>query len=97
MFIKVINPLFMDELKTEINKIKHIAVERTRKIAGLKFLEIIMQNSIQRTGEIKKCALAVQNSVCSVILRAGVARLFLFISFSVPIDKFRFLFIMYLY
>ena len=45
---KVIDPLFMDELKAEFNEIKQIAVERTRKtklnafqkkIAGLKFLD----------------------------------------------------------
>ena len=45
---KVIDPLFMDELKEELNEIKQIAVERTRKaklnafqkkIAGLKFLD----------------------------------------------------------
>ena len=45
---KVIDPLFMDELKEEFNEIKQIAVERTKKaklnafqkkIAGLKFLD----------------------------------------------------------
>ncbi len=45
---KVIDPLFMDELKEELNEIKQIAVERTKKaklnafqkkIAGLKFLD----------------------------------------------------------
>lgn len=45
---KVIDPLFMDELRNELNEIKAIAVERTRKakltafqarIAGLKFLD----------------------------------------------------------
>lgn len=45
---KVIDPLFMDELKTEFNEIRQIAVERTRKIklnafqkkiAELKFLD----------------------------------------------------------
>lgn len=45
---KVIDPLFMDELREELNEIKHIAIERTRKmklnafqtkIAQLKFLD----------------------------------------------------------
>lgn len=45
---KVIDPLFLDELKNELNEIKKIAVERTKKaqlntfqkkIAGLKFLD----------------------------------------------------------
>ncbi|MCM1500207.1 MAG: methylase [Clostridium sp.] len=45
---KVIDPLFLDELKKELNEIKKIAVERTKKtklntfqkkIAGLKFLD----------------------------------------------------------
>lgn len=45
---KVIDPLFMDELRNELNEIKAIAVERTRKakltafqarIAGLRFLD----------------------------------------------------------
>lgn len=45
---KVIDPLFMDELREELNEIKQITVERTRKaklnafqekIAGLKFLD----------------------------------------------------------
>jgi len=45
---KVIDPLFMDELKAEFNEIKQISVERTKKtklkafqkkIAGLKFLD----------------------------------------------------------
>ena len=45
---KVIDPLFMEELKEELNEIKQIAVERTKKaklkafqkkIAGLKFLD----------------------------------------------------------
>lgn len=45
---KVIDPLFLDDLKTELNEIKEITVERTRKsklsafqdkLAGLKFLD----------------------------------------------------------
>ena len=56
---KVIDPLFMDELKEELNEIKQIAVERTKKaklkafqkkIAGLKFLDITVPRLIQRIG-----------------------------------------------
>ena len=65
---KVIDPLFLDDLKAELSEIQNIFVETTRKrrlkdfqhkLAGLKFLEIILPSLIQRTGIIKKCAFAV--------------------------------------
>ena len=65
---KVIDPLFLDDLKKELGEICEIAVEQTRKrkleyfqnqLASLTFLEIILPSLIQRTGIIKKCAFAV--------------------------------------
>jgi len=65
---KVIDPLFLDDLKAELDKIKEIAVEKTRisglkayqsKLAGLTFLEIIIPSLIQSRGIIEKYALAV--------------------------------------
>lgn len=65
---KVIDPLFLDGLHTELEQIRQDPVDRTRwakltlfqeKLAGLKFLEIIMQTMIQGIGKIKKCAFAV--------------------------------------
>lgn len=65
---KVIDPLFLDELKSELEEISAIPVEKTRKaklnafqakLASLKFLEIIMQSMIQCQGKIKKYAFAV--------------------------------------
>ena len=65
---KVIDPLFLDDLKAELAEIQEITVETTRKrrlkdfqhkLAGLKFLEIIIPSLIQGMGKIKKCALAV--------------------------------------
>lgn len=55
---KVINPLFLDELKAELSEILTVSVDRTRKnrlkafqdkLAGLVFLEIKTQNLIQST------------------------------------------------
>lgn len=55
---KVIDPLFLDDLKAELTEIQAIAVETTRKrqltafqdkLAGLTFLEIKTQNLIQST------------------------------------------------
>ena len=54
---KVIDPLFLDDLKAEFNEIKEIKVERTKKaklktfqdkLASLKFLEIKTRYLIQR-------------------------------------------------
>ena len=65
---KVIDPLFLDGLKAELEEISKIPVERTRKqkleafqrkLAGLTFLEIIIPSLIQSRGIIKKCAFAV--------------------------------------
>ena len=65
---KVIDPLFLDDLKAELKEIQEIAIERTRKLklkafqaklAGLTFLEIILLSLIQSQGIIKKCAFAV--------------------------------------
>ena len=65
---KVIDPLFLDDLKAEFEEIKSVTVIKTReaklrafqnKLARLKFLEIIMQTMIQGIGKIKKCAFAV--------------------------------------
>ena len=65
---KVIDPLFLDDLRAELDGIKAIAVDRTRKarleayqkkLAGLTFLEIILAYLIQCRGIIKKCAFAV--------------------------------------
>ena len=55
---KVIDPLFLDDLKAELAKIKAISVDRTRdaklrsfqvRLANLIFLEIKTQNLIQST------------------------------------------------
>ena len=65
---KVIDPLFLDDLKTELKGILEITVDRDRKrklrsyqkkLAELTFLEIIMQTMIQGAGKIKKYAFAV--------------------------------------
>lgn len=65
---KVIDPLFLDDLRAELDQIKAIPVDKTRekqlkayqtKLAGLTFLEMIMQSLIQRTGIIKKYPVAV--------------------------------------
>ena len=65
---KVIDPLFLDGLRKELDEIREISVVRTRtaklkafqeKLAELTFLEMIMQSLIQRTGIIKRYALAV--------------------------------------
>lgn len=65
---KVIDPLFLDDLKKELDEICAIAVERTktaklrayqRRLASLTFLEIIIPSLIQSRGIIKKCAFAV--------------------------------------
>ena len=65
---KVIDPLFLDDLRAELDEIKEskqINVRRDklfefqRKLAGLKFLEIILLSLIQSQGIIKKCAFAV--------------------------------------
>ncbi len=65
---KVIDPLFLDELKAEFAEIEAIPIEKTRaarltafqnKLASLTFLDIIMQILIQSRGKIKKCAFAV--------------------------------------
>lgn len=65
---KVIDPLFLDDLKAELEEIKQIKIKKTRetsaqkyigKLADITFLEIIMQSLIQRPGIIKKYALAV--------------------------------------
>ncbi len=66
---KVIDPLFLDELKKEFREIidgnKQLKVKNAKleafeqKLAGLVFLDIIMQILIQSRGKIKKCAFAV--------------------------------------
>jgi hypothetical protein len=65
---KVIDPLFLDALKAELAEIRELAVDKTRKarltafqtkLAGLKFLEIIIPSLIQSAEIIKKCAFAV--------------------------------------
>lgn len=65
---KVIDPLFLDDLKAELEEIKNVPVDKIRKakleafqckLASLKFLEIILAYLIQRAGIIKKCAFAV--------------------------------------
>lgn len=65
---KVIDPLFLDELKEELEKIKGIQTIKTKetrlkdfqkKLSELKFLEIIIPSLIQSRGIIKKCAFAV--------------------------------------
>lgn len=65
---KVIDPLFLDELRDELQEIKEIKSAKTRekkideyrnKLASLTFLEMIMQSLIQRTGIIKKYPVAV--------------------------------------
>lgn len=65
---KVIAPLFLDELKAELEQIKEMKVKKTKKaalllyqekLAGLTFLEIIMLIWSQGIGKIKKCAFAV--------------------------------------
>lgn len=65
---KVIDPLFLDELREELEEIKAIKVAKTRetkinafreKLGSLTFFEIIIPSLIQGMGKIKKCALAV--------------------------------------
>ncbi len=65
---KVIDPLFLDRLRKEFDEIRATEVLRTRtaklkafqdKLAGLTFLDIILQSLIQRTEIIKRCAIAV--------------------------------------
>lgn len=65
---KVIDPLFLDDLKKELDAIKEYKQPKTRnakllefqdKLASLNFLEIILAYLIQRAGIIKKCAFAV--------------------------------------
>lgn len=65
---KVIDPLFLDDLKAEFAEICEVKVDKTRqnklekfrsKLASLTFLEIILAYLIQRAGIIKKCAFAV--------------------------------------
>ena len=60
---KVIDPLFLDDLKAELAEIQAVPVERTRtarlrafqaKLADLTFLEIILPSLIQEAGKIKK-------------------------------------------
>lgn len=65
---KVIDPLFLNDLKRELQEIKEIKEEKRRtaklrdyqtKLASLTFLEIIIRSLIQRTGIIKRYALTV--------------------------------------
>ena len=65
---KVIDPLFLGSLHSELDEIKDITVDTTRKrrleafqkkLASLTFLEIILPSLIQCQGIIKKCAFAV--------------------------------------
>ena len=65
---KVIDPLFFDDFQAEFAQIDAEPVVKTKnaklvafqkKLAGLTFLEIILQNWIQGIGKIKKYALAV--------------------------------------
>lgn len=65
---KVIDPLFLDDLKSELEDIKRIKVTRTKesslleyqkKLSSLTFLDIILQSLIQRRGIIIKYAFAV--------------------------------------
>lgn len=65
---KVIDPLFLDELREELEQIKAVKVGKIRtdkakayqeKLAGLTFLEIIIPSLIQSAEIIKKCAFAV--------------------------------------
>ena len=65
---KVIDPLFLDDLKGEFHEICEIAVAKTKerklkefqnKLASLSFLEIIIPSLIQGIGKIKRCAVAV--------------------------------------
>ncbi len=65
---KVIDPLFLDDLKNELAEIKAYKQSKTRnaklsefqdKLSSLKFLDIILQSLIQSRGIIEKCAFAV--------------------------------------
>ena len=65
---KVIDPLFLDALREELEEIKEVKVNKLRenrlnefrkKLSKLTFLEIIIPSLIQGMGKIKKCALAV--------------------------------------
>ncbi len=65
---KVIDPLFLDDLKNEFHEIRQVQVRKTRdkrldefqnRLASLTFLDMFLQTLIQSRGIIKKYAFAV--------------------------------------